>query len=69
MCYIGQAVDIASRWKQHTKRGVGAEDWTQNKLYPAMYSIGVENFTFEIVEECDRSKLNEREDYWQNYYL
>ena len=28
MCYVGQAVDIASRWKQHTKRGVGAEDWT-----------------------------------------
>lgn len=68
MCYIGQAVDIASRWKQHTKRGVGAEDWTQNKLYPAMYSIGVENFTFEIVEECDRNELNKREDYWQNYF-
>lgn len=68
MCYVGQAVNIADRWKQHCKRGVGAEDWTQNKLYPAMYSIGVENFTFEIVEECDRSKLNEREDYWQNYF-
>lgn len=68
MCYVGQAANIADRWKQHTKRGVGAEDWTQNKLYPAMYSLGVENFTFEIVEECDRSKLNEREDYWQNYF-
>lgn len=68
MCYVGQAVSIADRWKQHTKRGVGAEDWTQNKLYPAMYSLGVENFTFEIVEECDRSRLNEREDYWQEYF-
>lgn len=68
MCYVGQAANIADRWKQHCKRGVGAEDWTQNKLYPAMYSLGVENFTFEIVEECDRSKLNEREDYWQNYF-
>ena len=68
MCYVGQAVNIADRWKQHVKRGVGAEDWTQNKLYPAMYSHGVENFTFEIVEECDRSKLNEREDYWQDYF-
>jgi len=29
-----------------------------------MYSLGVENFSFEIVEECERSKLNEREDYW-----
>ena len=68
MCYVGQAANIADRWKQHCKRGVGAEDWTQNKLYPAMYSLGVENFTFEIIEECDRSKLNEREDYWQDYF-
>ena len=68
MCYVGQAANIADRWKQHVKRGVGAEDWTQNKLYPAMYSLGVENFTFEIIEECDRSKLNEREDYWQDYF-
>ena len=68
MCYVGQAANIADRWKQHVKRGVGAEDWTQNKLYPAMYSLGVENFTFEIVEECNRSKLNEREDYWQDYF-
>ena len=41
MCYVGQAANIADRWKQHCKRGVGAEDWTQNKLYPAMYSLGV----------------------------
>ena len=68
MCYVGQAVNIADRWKQHCKRGVGAEDWTQNKLYPAMYSLGVENFTFEIIEECDRANLNQREDYWQNYF-
>ena len=41
---------------------------TRNKLYPAMLSIGVENFRFEVIEECDRSKLNEREDYWQDYF-
>ena len=68
MCYVGQAANIADRWKQHCKRGVGAEDWTQNKLYPAMYSLGVENFTFEIIEECDRDKLNEREKYWTQYF-
>ena len=67
-CYVGQAVNIADRWKQHCKRGVGAEDWTRNKLYPAMYSLGVENFSFEILEECDRSKLNEKEDYWQEFF-
>ena len=39
-CYIGQAVNIADRWKQHIKRGVGAEAPTRNKLYPAMYELG-----------------------------
>ena len=68
MCYVGQAVDIADRWKQHIKRGIGAEAPTRNKLYPAMLEVGVENFTFEIVEECDKSKLNEREDYWQEFF-
>ena len=67
-CYVGQATDIASRWKQHIKRGIGAEAPTRNKLYPAMLEHGVENFTFEIVEECSRAQLNEREDYWQDYF-
>ena len=67
-CYVGQAANIADRWKQHIKRGIGAEAPTRNKLYPAMLQHGVENFTFEIVEECSRAMLNEREDYWQDYF-
>ena len=68
MCYVGQAANLADRWKQHIKRGLGAETPTKNKLYPIMQSVGVENFSFEVIEECDRSKLNEREDYWQEYF-
>lgn len=68
MCYVGQAVDIADRWRQHVKRALNAEPRTQNKLYPAMYAQGIQNFTFEIIEECEQSKLNEREDYWQDFY-
>ena len=67
-CYVGQAANIADRWKQHIKRGIGAETPTRNKLYPAMLEEGIENFTFEIVEEVDRTLLNDREDYWQNYF-
>ena len=67
-CYVGQAADIASRWKQHIKRGLGAESTTRNKLYPAMQEFGVENFSFEIIEECPRAELNEKEDYWQDYF-
>ena len=68
MCYVGQAANLADRWKQHIKRGVGAETPTRNKLYPAMQEYGVENFTFEVLEECDRSLLDKQEDYWQDYF-
>ena len=67
-CYVGQAANIADRWKQHIKRGVGAETPTRNKLYPAMIAAGPENFTFEIIEICDRAALDSREDYWQEYF-
>ena len=68
MCYVGQAVNVADRWKQHIKRGLGAESPTRNKLYPAMTQFGVENFTFELLEECTKDKLDEREDYWQEFF-
>lgn len=68
MCYVGQSVDIANRWKQHIKRGIGAEAPTKNKLYPAMAEFGVENFSFEIVEECEKELLDKKEDYWQEFF-
>lgn len=66
--YVGQAIDIAERWRQHIKRGVGAEPVTQNKLYPAMKELGVENFTFEILEECKPNELSEREKFYTDFY-
>lgn len=68
MCYVGQSVDISERWKQHIKRGIGADPATTNKLYPAMLDIGVENFTFELLEECSGSQLIEREKFYTDFY-
>ena len=69
MCYVGQAVNIADRWKQHIKRAIGAEPMTQNKLYPAMSKVGVENFTFQVLEVItDKKMLDAQEDYWQDFY-
>ena len=36
MCYIGQSVDIAKRWKDHAKCGLGIDTPASNKLYKAM---------------------------------
>lgn len=67
-CYVGQAIDVGSRWTQHIKRGVGAESATKNKLYPAMKEIGPENFMFEIIEDCAAADLNKKELEWQEFY-
>lgn len=68
MSYIGQAVNVPERWKQHIKRGCGADTPTQNKLYPAMKKAGPERFMFQLLEECSRDKLDAQEDYWQEFY-
>ena len=67
-CYVGQSVDLSSRFKQHIKRGIGAETPTKNKLYPAMLAIGPENFTFEIIQECQKEELDSLEDEYQAFF-
>lgn len=68
LSYIGQAVNIADRWKQHIKCGLGIDTPTQNKLYKAMLKDGVTNFTFELLEQCDRQLLNDKERFYINLY-
>lgn len=63
-CYIGQSVNVSDRWKQHIKCGLGIEASATNKLYQAMQKYGVWNFTFELLEECPRKDLNEKEKFW-----
>lgn len=65
--YIGQAVNIGERFKQHVKCGLGI-DAPVNKLYTAMQKDGVENFSFEIIEECKQKDLNNKEKYWIEFY-
>lgn len=65
--YIGQSVDIRDRWKQHIKTALSYAS-TSNKLYNEMKSQGIENFTFEILEEVPRTSLNDRETYWIDFY-
>ena len=68
MVYIGQAVNIGSRWKVHVKRGLKAEEGTSNRLYTALWEEGIENFTFQVVEFCDRKDLTEREKFYISMY-
>lgn len=68
-CYIGQSTDIGNRWTEHFKAAIGGTlTFQTNKFYQAMATEGPESFTYEILEMCDRDKLNERERYWIEFY-
>ena len=68
-CYIGQSRDIKERWSNHR-----SESSNQNSkayeypLYRSFRKYGIDNFTFEVLEECSIDKLNEKEIYWIEQY-
>lgn len=66
--YIGQAKDIRERYRDHTKAGLGIDTPGQNKLYTDMLKYGVDNYTFELLEQCPSSELDEKERYWIEFY-
>lgn len=68
MCYIGQSVDIAKRWKDHAKCGLGIDTPAKNKLYKAMQEEGLENFSWELLEKCSKEELNEKEKFYIDLY-
>lgn len=65
--YIGQAVNLGDRIKDHVKAGIGI-DTPNSKLYVAMKEVGVEQFSYEVIEKCTADQLNDREKYWIEYY-
>ena len=66
--YIGQAVDVAKRWKDHAKCGLGIDAPVSNKMYAAMQQDGLENFTWELLEKCSSAELNEKEKFYIELY-
>lgn len=63
-CYIGQARDIKERLREHMKCGLGIDTPAGNKLYKAMIENSLDDFIFEMIEECNISDLNEKEKYY-----
>ena len=60
--YIGQSVDIYRRWKEHCRLS------SSSLIAKKIRQYGKENFSFEILEGCELSQLNEKEQYWIQYY-
>lgn len=67
-CYIGQSKNVKERFREHMKCGLGIDTPNGNKLYQAMINSSIEDFTFELIEECDASALDEKEKYFISLY-
>jgi group I intron endonuclease len=67
--YVGQAINISRRLRQHLRSSISVK--ASDYDYPLHQSIrkhGVDNFTFDILEECLPELFNEREMYWVAFY-
>ena len=66
--YIGQSTNVKNRLRDHLKSAVGISTIANQAVHEAMAAEGIENFTFYLIDECGREKLNEREKYWIDFY-
>ena len=71
-CYIGQTIKSGEqRWKEHKAHAFGSHPNDQNKtLYQAIRKYGVDNFTFEILQDNIETyeQLDKAEIYWIDFY-
>ena len=64
--YIGQTIqDENIRWNHHIREALNGSD---TKFHRALRKYGKDGFIWEVIEEVDNDKLNEREIYWISYY-
>lgn len=67
--YIGQSNNIIRRWERHKNPTYIKRKENKSKpLYQAIIKYGLENFSFEILEECKKEELNDKEEYWISFY-
>ena len=63
--YVGQSINIQERWNQHKyKAQIPSEKGYNSAIHVAFRKYGIDNFIFEVIEECDYLLLDERERYW-----
>ena len=66
--YIGKSTDVKARWQQHSKSVFHCGTISHSILHTTMERDGIENFTWELLEEVPKDKLSEREKYWIEFY-
>lgn len=67
--YIGQSVCIENRSSQHLSRAFCPTSNEYNSLlHQAFREFGIENFQFDIIEQCTIEELNNKEKYYIKLY-
>lgn len=67
--YIGKSIHIEERWRSHKQEAKNPKHPQYNyTIHKAFRKYGIDNFSFEIVEECEKDFLNEKEIYWINFF-
>lgn len=61
--YVGQSINIEERFSAH-KSAYERNRHPELPLYKAISKYGLENFSFDVIEECEIKELDEREKYW-----
>lgn len=65
--YIGQSIDINTRWYNHIKELDGNRHHNEH-LQHAWNKYKEDNFEFVVIEECTIENIDEQEIYWIDYY-
>ena len=66
--YIGRSVDIANRWKEHCLSSLNIGTIAHSTFHNVLADKGLQNFTWEVLEEVERDKQALREKYWIEFY-
>lgn len=66
--YIGRSTSVRKRLADHIKSAIGISTIANQKIHEVMREEGIWNFTFELIEECDKDKLSEREKYYIDFF-
>lgn len=67
--YIGCSKNIEHRWLAHKSESILEHNQQYNySIHKAFRKYGLDNFSFEIIEELPENQLFEREKYWIKYY-
>ena len=59
--YVGLSINVCARWRQHKSF---AKYGGKSAIHSAMLKYGPDAFSFEVLEECDKSLLEDRERHW-----